>query len=183
MWKFSIAYNTSALISYILSTASQERLIPHQHHTSKGSRNSSNTYLDSHTLPSCIPLEFMVLPTMTSVRRSPRRVPLTQDIKWPSCFCRCRKSPWPHQKIHHSLQRTLYFWRYCSLVSPKSNSLWSPLHILRSTHLLLIHQNVPIAVTHTTKPWFPSLWCSNSHLWVHPSYHLYYKGKPYHNQS
>ena len=65
----------------------------------------------------------------------------------------------------------------------KKNSLCSPIHSLRSLHLLLIHQKYPMTPTQPTKPWIKSLQCSNFHICGKPTYHWYYKGRQSHKQS
>ena len=70
-------------LSCILTTVSQVILLHHKHHNSKESSASSATCMDSHIFPSCIPLEFMTLPPMTSIQSfpqatsTPKRYPMT----------------------------------------------------------------------------------------------------------
>ena len=70
--KFSIICNIPALISFILSAVPEVVLLTHQHHPTKVLSTSYVTYLYAYTIPSCIPLDLMVLTPMTSVKRLPQ---------------------------------------------------------------------------------------------------------------
>ena len=153
------------------------------------------TILPMYQAPHTIPSWFPKLPHNLSIwpwwyhhlwppsRGFTRWLPLSKDIQWTGFFLRSRIRMRPQLQKSHSLCHYMYFWCLYSLVWQKTTSLYSPLHRIRSLHFLLSHQNYLMAHTHLTKPWLPSLWCSNSYIWVNPTYYWYYKEKPSHKQS
>ena len=81
-----IFYNSLALISCTMSIVSQSIPLPHQHQPSKISRTSSATWSGVLVVPSCIPMDFIALLPMTSVKRftqatsTPKRYPTAMFI-------------------------------------------------------------------------------------------------------
>ena len=94
-----------------------------------------------------------------------RRLPISKDTQWSRFVWIWRRRPCLRWQTFHSLSCPLYFWCCCLLVRQNPTSLYRPLKRLRSSHLLLSHQNGPIDPTHLTKPWLSSIWCSKYHIW------------------
>ena len=109
-------------------------------------------------------------------RGFPRRLPLSKYIQWPNCFSDGLEGRAPNYK-HSIVYVVLFIFGVAVFCQKKPTSLCRPFERIRSLHILLIHQNVPMDLTYPTNPWIPSLYFFKSHLWEQPTKNWYYKRK------